>query len=320
MEAFEKYLSIVNSELKKLSFPEEPNGLYTSIDYFLTIGGKRIRPILTLITAEMFSGKIEQEAIDAALGIELFHNFTLLHDDIMDNAPLRRNAVTVHEKWNTNTAILSGDVLYTLALEKIIESNHKAVNQVFLKTAREVCEGQQSDMLFESQKTVTVEQYIEMIRLKTSVLIGCALEVGAILGGANQEDQALCYELGINIGLAFQLQDDYLDTFGTHAKVGKRIGGDILENKKTFIYLKARELASEEQHQQMEELSREKEDETKIKGFQEIYQILDIPNLSKERISFYFDKGLANLNALTISDEKKEKLSQFIHYLYNRNY
>lgn len=320
MERFEKYVTVIQQAIDQIEFPKEPAGLYDSINYFLHIGGKRIRPLLTLITAEMFCGEINKNAINAAIGIELFHNFTLLHDDIMDHAPLRRNAQTVHMRWNENTAILSGDVLYTLAVENFIASNNMKANQLFLRTAREVCEGQQYDMLFENSDDVTIDNYIEMIRLKTSVLIGCALKAGAILGGASEEDQELCYDLGINIGLAFQLQDDHLDTFGTNPKIGKRIGGDILENKKTFLYLKAWELASNNQKETIKSLLTEQDEVEKINGFMEIFNTLGIQEKSDNIIAYYFDKGVKNLNELSIPEANKEVLSQVIHYLYHRNH
>lgn len=319
MNALEKYIKLIDKELTDIHFPDSPHDLYTSIGYFLNIGGKRVRPILTLIAFELFDSPINQRALDAAMGIELFHNFTLLHDDIMDNAPLRRNSMTVHQKWDTNTAILSGDVMYSLALEKIIVCESLTLSQLFLKTSKEVCEGQQFDMLFETRSNVSIGDYLEMIRLKTSVLIGCALQAGAIIGGADEENQKKMYEIGINIGMAFQLQDDLLDSFGTTKRVGKQIGGDILENKKTYIFLKAWELADDNQKESIKSLLVESDKELKIKGFLELYRQLEIQHISSVLIDEYFCKGMDLLNQIEVGEEQKEVLKNFINHLYNRN-
>lgn len=319
MELLSPYLEEIETEIAQLGFPETPENLYQPLSYFLNIGGKRIRPVLTLIGSEMFD-KITPEAVSVAVGIELFHNFTLLHDDIMDNAPLRRNFQTVHEKWNTSTAILSGDVLFVKAMEKILKGQSRQLNQLFLTTAREVCEGQQMDMNFETQPKVSIDEYIEMIRLKTSVLLGCALQCGAIIGGANEEDQEKLYQLGVNIGIAFQLQDDHLDTFGLSPKVGKSIGGDILSNKKTFLYLKALELASESQKQQFGQLLSEKNPEIKIKQTVTLFNELNVQHISREKIEFYFQKGTSYLNEIQLPEERKQALKAVIDFLYHRNF
>ncbi len=319
MELLSTYLKKVEKEIIQIDFPSSPKDLYEPLTYFLGIGGKRIRPILTLIGAEMF-GETSQKVLDVALGIELFHNFSLLHDDIMDNAPLRRSFITVHEKWNTNTAILSGDTLFVKAMEYILKGQSDNLNRLFLTTAREVCEGQQYDMDFEKRSDVSIDEYIEMIRLKTSVLIGCALQCGAIVAGATDEDQEKLYQLGVNIGLAFQLQDDHLDTFGTSSSVGKSIGGDILSNKKTFLYLKAKSLASEKQKHQFDALSDEENPTKKINETIALYNELNIASLSKEKIEFYFQKGIYFLDEIHLSEEKKTPLREMIEYLYKRNY
>lgn len=319
MELSSHYLERIEKEIIQIDIPSTPKDLYEPISYFLKIGGKRIRPTLTLIGAEMF-GESSQKALDVALGIELFHNFTLLHDDIMDNAPLRRNFTTVHEKWNVSTAILSGDTLFVKAMEYILKGQSDYLNRLFLRTAREVCEGQQFDMDFEKRADVSIDEYIEMIRLKTSVLLGCALQSGAIVAGASEEEQEKLYQLGVNIGLAFQLQDDHLDTFGASSNVGKSIGGDILSNKKTFLYLKAKSLASEEQLRAFDELLKEEDTTTKINQTISLYNALNIASLSKEKIEFYFQKGISFLDEIQLSEERKAPLREMIELLYKRNY
>ena len=227
---------------------KEPRNLYEPIDYILQLGGKRLRPVLTLIAADLFGGDY-RKALPAAAAVEVFHNFSLVHDDIMDNASLRRGKATVHQKWNSNIAILSGDAMLISAyclLENYPPDTFVALAKLFSKTALEVCEGQQWDMDFETQAQVSIPQYLQMIRYKTAVLVGAALQMGAIIAGASIENQRLIYDFGVTIGLAFQLQDDYLDTFGDE-DFGKKIGGDILENKKTILYLKALALADEAQ-------------------------------------------------------------------------
>lgn len=318
-ETLINYKAIVEEGLKSLEFPEYPEGLYDSLDYFIHLGGKRIRPILTLMSAEMFD-KITPKIIQAALGVELFHNFSLLHDDIMDNSSLRRNAPTVHRKWNINTAIISGDVLFIESFQKITDCQSTALNNIFLKTAKEVCEGQQYDMLYENSNNVTIEQYLEMIRLKTSVLLGCALQAGAILSETNSLNQQLIYDFGVNIGMAFQLQDDYLDSFGNTIETGKKVGGDILNNKKTFLYLKANELASTTQRQILSELKEEKDNEQKINHTLSIYRQLNVDQLSIQKMNYYFEKGLHCLNEIEINKERKEPLKELVQFLYERNY
>ena len=234
MKSIEDFVSIVQKEINKYNFPEQPEGLYAPLDYFLKIGGKRLRPVLTLLGADLFDGDT-YKALKPAVGIELFHNFTLVHDDIMDDAPLRRSQTTVHEKWNVNTAILSGDVLFVDAFEKIsdVDENHlKEVLKVFLKAAREVCEGQQKDMDFESEMKVSESEYIQMIQFKTSVLLGCALQIGAIISGASKPDAEHLYQFGLSLGTSFQIKDDLFDY--TDAKIGKPTGIDIKEQKMTL--------------------------------------------------------------------------------------
>lgn len=319
MELLLPYVTKIENGLKNLQLPENPANLYEPITYFLSIGGKRIRPILTLLAEELWQESSEK-GLSVALGIEMFHNFTLLHDDIMDEADLRRNQQTIHEKWNVNTAILSGDVLFVEAMKKIIAADSLKINQVFLKTAQEVCDGQQLDMDFEKRNDVTIEEYINMIRLKTSVLLGGALQCGAILTNASDEDQKNIYAFGENIGIAFQLQDDLLDTFGTTAKVGKRIGGDILCNKKTYLYLNAFEKANASQKATLEKLKTETDESIKIEETKIIFNELNIAEITQAKIDEYFKLGIDNLNAIQVEDSKKNVLRSLVDFLYQRNY
>ena len=236
---------IIEKQIDNINFKKAPNELYGPIAYTLKLGGKRLRPALCLMGCDMFGGNIN-EALQPALGIELFHNFTLLHDDIMDKAPLRRGKETVYNKWNTNTAILAGDTMMAIAYDFIMKAPEVVrtkIFSIFNKTAIEVCEGQQYDMNYESQNDVTIDKYLEMIRLKTAVLLAGSLKIGAVIGGANENDTQKLYSFGENIGIAFQLKDDLLDVFSNEDKFGKKSGGDIITNKKTFLYLKAFELA-----------------------------------------------------------------------------
>lgn len=239
MKTFNELRDQISIELEKLNWQNEPRGLYEPIAYELSIGGKRVRPVLTMMACNLFSDDLKA-AVAPALGIEVFHNFTLLHDDIMDRADIRRGLPTVHKKWNDNTAILSGDVMLIVAYQLIAQTpmpHLKEVLDLFSKTAAEICEGQQYDVDYEARKKVEIDEYIEMIRLKTAVLLGCALKTGAIIGNASPADANLLYDVGINIGLAFQLKDDLLDVYGDEATFGKKIGGDILCNKKTYLLI-----------------------------------------------------------------------------------
>src|SRR5690606_4750879 len=247
MQEVRSHLDFINEELSKLNLPQEPAELFDPIHYLLGIGGKRIRPALTLLAAEMFSCDLAK-ALPSAIAIELFHNFSLMHDDIMDKAPLRRGEATVHEKWGINTAILSGDFILIHAYQYIVQNDAKVLAPlltIFNDTAAKVCIGQQLDMNYEQREGVSIVEYIEMIRLKTAVLLGAALQMGATVANAKEKDALALYQCGVNLGIAFQLQDDYLDVYGDSDKFGKRVGGDIAENKKTFLLLKALELADE---------------------------------------------------------------------------
>jgi len=309
--------------LEAKEWVKDPKNLYKPIDYILKLGGKRMRPILTLMAADIFAEDYKK-AMPAALAIEVFHNFTLVHDDIMDDAPLRRGQQTVHEKWDVSTAILSGDAMLILAYQ-YFENYEPVVFQklakLFSKTALEVCDGQQLDVDFETRNDVTVSEYINMIRLKTSVLVAAALKMGAIVAETNEENTNLIYEFGLNLGIAFQLQDDYLDTFGNPATFGKQIGGDIIENKKTYLYLKALENAVSRDKEKLEYYYNQKiEDKSlKIKEVKAIFEKNDIPNLVKGQIELYTEKAFKILPLLNITNSNKEKLKLFGEGLMQRS-
>ncbi|MEA3316550.1 MAG: polyprenyl synthetase family protein [Bacteroidota bacterium] len=322
MYNLEELQKLVNTYIGKEKFDKQPKLLYEPIKYTLESGGKRIRPALVLLACNIFTGNIDA-AIKPAIGLEIFHNFTLLHDDIMDNADLRRNKPTVHNKWNHNTAILSGDAMFIKAYDYFLNSNFnnfREVLKVFNRTAIEVCEGQQYDMDFESRNDVTEEEYLEMIRLKTSVLIAAALKIGALIGGADTPNANLLYEFGVNIGLGFQLQDDLLDTFGDEKVFGKKIGGDIIAKKKTYLLIKALEIADSKTKMDIEDLLELKyDDKKKIADVKVIYNKLDIRRLTKEKISDYYLIATQALSEATISDEAKNELIKFAEKLINRD-
>lgn len=309
--------------LESKQWVRAPKNLYEPLDYILKLGGKRMRPILTLMAADIFSGAY-QKAMPAALAVEVFHNFTLIHDDIMDAAPLRRGKATVHEKWDVNTGILSGDAMLILAYQ-FFENYEPIVFQklakLFSKTALEVCDGQQLDVDFETRNDVTIDEYIDMIRLKTSVLVAAALKMGAIVAEANEKDADLIYDFGLNLGLAFQLQDDYLDTFGDPATFGKQIGGDIIENKKTYLYLKSLAIANDEDRRRLREFYSQKlENNTaKIAEVTQVFESNNIPVLIKEKIANYTEKAFETLSSMRISEENKEGLKNFGLWLMNRS-
>lgn len=315
------YLSFIQEELKKNHIPDTPSNLYDPIRYFLDMEGKKIRPILTLLSAELFGGTKEQ-AKHAALAIEIFHNFTLIHDDIMDEAPIRRGIPTVHNKWNNNIAILSGDVMFVKAYEQLslCESNIlPELLKTFNKTAIEVCEGQQMDMDFENQDSISQEDYIEMIRLKTSVLLGCALEMGAIICGTSAENKKLIYDFGVNIGIAFQIQDDLLDLYGDTKKVGKQTGGDILANKNTLLSILAEMNSSDEQRTELERLKNEKDATSKIEGFKSIFDDLDIKSKCSEVMQSYYEKASKSFSEIN-TQNKNNALLELSNALMNRDF
>lgn len=320
MRTLSEILQIVAQAVESLDWNRPPRELYEPIDYTLALGGKRVRPALSLMAADMYDADL-QEVIPAALALEVFHNFTLLHDDVMDNAPLRRGRATVHEKWSENTAILSGDVMSIEAyrlLAGVPEKNLKQVLDIFTQMAIEICEGQQMDMNFEQQQSVSKSDYIEMIRLKTAVLLASSLKIGALIAGASTSDCELLYEFGINLGLAFQLQDDYLDVYGNEKTFGKAIGGDILCNKKTYMMLSAIEVAKGEDALLLNKWIESKPSTEKITAITQLYTQLHIDEICRERIDFYHKKAVENLENLSVSVEKLQPLKKLMVKLMHR--
>jgi len=313
MKSFDEINQLVTFELEQLNWNKEPTGLYEPIGYVLSMGGKRIRPVLTLMACNLFSDDIKQ-AVNSALGLEIFHNFTLLHDDIMDRADVRRNKPTVHKKWNDNTAILSGDVMQIASYRFMAMTPEKYLKQsldLFSQTATEICEGQQYDVDFETRDHVKAEEYLEMIRLKTAVLLGCALKTGAIIGGAGEKDAQLLYDFGINIGLAFQLKDDLLDVYGNEASFGKKIGGDILCNKKTYLLIHALELAKDQDTSELQhwlKTAGENSDTQKIAAVTSLYNKLGVKSICEDKMEYFYSKAIANLQKVSVLENKKQEL------------
>ncbi|MDR0573611.1 MAG: polyprenyl synthetase family protein [Tannerella sp.] len=323
MLSVEQVLERVKSEIDKMDFDMSPRCLFEPIKYILALGGKRIRPSMTIIACNIYNGNIE-EAIKPALGMEVFHNFTLLHDDLMDQADKRRNKPTVHKKWNTNTAILSGDAMVIAAYQLIGETSESHLSKIlnlFSQTALEICCGQQYDMDFERRNDVAQDEYIEMIRLKTAVLMACCLKTGAIIGGAPESDAEYLYNFGINIGLAFQLQDDLLDVYGNTETFGKNIGGDILCNKKTFLLINAVNHANKEQKDKIEYFKNPLNTftpEEKIKAYTEIYNQLKIKDITQVRINNLYEHAMNELSKLTASTASLSELKRFCNMLMQR--
>jgi len=314
-EAFLKYLNDFKVE-------RQPASLYQPIQYILDLGGKRLRPVLTLMTAEIFNCDYKK-SLDAALSIEVFHNFSLIHDDIMDDAPLRRGKETVHEKWDINTGILSGDAMLIMAyqlFENYDAKTFQALAKLFSKTALEVCEGQQYDMDFETRDDVTIEEYLKMIEYKTAVLVGAAMKMGAIVAEASEKDQQSIYQFGKNLGIAFQLQDDYLDAFGDPKTFGKQVGGDIIENKKTYLYLKALEFSNDEDALQLQHLFgiSPSENNDKIESVKQLFIASGSADATQQEIKNYTNIAFSVLEDIAISEEKKQVLKQFGEQLMSR--
>ncbi len=314
----------IETALESIAFVREPRELYEPVDYAISQGGKRVRPALVLLACDMFGGDVEK-AIYPALGIEIFHNFTLLHDDIMDDAPIRRGNETVYKKWNANRAILSGDVMMILANEyisKVEQATLKNVLHAFNKAAGEVCEGQQYDMNYETAQHVSIQDYLKMIRLKTAVLLAASLEIGAIISGTDKENIHNIYSFGENIGMAFQLQDDLLDVFGKEEKFGKQTGGDIAANKKTYLYLKALELAKDEDIKILNKYFKVKNipDDVKIKAVKELYIKWKVKEHAEREIKRYHTEALNNLSNISVPEESKKELRQFAEKLLVRDY
>lgn len=319
----EELMEQIHNYIENLSYMREPEGLYEPIEYVLGLGGKRLRPVLMLLAYNLFKEDVESIFPQAA-GIETYHNFTLLHDDLMDNADVRRNKPTVHKKWNANTAILSGDAMlilsYCFMMQGCPSEYMKEVMEVFGATALEVCEGQQWDMEFETRTDVTVDEYIRMIRLKTSVLLAGALKIGAVLGGASAEDAQLLYDFGITMGLAFQLQDDYLDVYGDPAVFGKKIGGDILCNKKTFMLITALAHADKADREELLKWIRATNyvPEEKIAAVTALYNKVGIADICMQKINAYYDEGLELLGKVSVEPRLKENLRHFVCRLMDR--
>ena len=323
MQEIKSYQDSFLSYLESYTVERKPVRLYDPINYILTLGGKRLRPILTLMACDIFDGNFEN-AFDAALCVEVFHNFTLVHDDIMDDAPLRRGKKTVHEKWDLNTGILSGDAMLIMAyrlLESYKPSVFKALLELFSKTAIEVCEGQQYDIDFETRNDVAVTEYLKMIEYKTAVLVGTAMKMGAIVAGAAPQDQDAIYDFGRYLGIAFQLQDDYLDAFGNPETFGKQVGGDIIENKKTYLYLKALEFSSDEKQSELLQWynSQAVNPEQKIKAVKQIFIDSNAEKATKKIVEDYTKKAFDILERIPIAEEKKTILKTFGTGLMTRN-
>ena len=324
MYTSEQLLEKVKDSLADIKFNKKPIKLYEPITYFFSLGGKRIRPIMALMACDMFGGELET-AINPAIALEIFHNFTLLHDDIMDNAPIRRGKETVFKKWNSNVAILSGDTMFALAYKFLIKTNKKYITnilEIFTQAAIEVCEGQQYDMDFETRNDVSESEYIEMIRLKTSVLIAASLKTGAVLGNANKKDVETIYKFGECVGIAFQLQDDLLDVYGNQDMFGKKIGGDIVINKKTYLYIKA---LQEAKNKDLDDLnyyfsSLNFIPEEKIKNITSIYDKLKVKDFTNVLINEYYNKALYYLSELSINENRKNILKKYSDLLMNRNF
>ena len=313
----------INEAVENHVFGDEPKNLYEPLSYILQLGGKRARPLLTLMGAQMFEDNWEN-ALQPSLATEVFHNFSLIHDDIMDEAPLRRGKETVHTKWNQNIAILSGDVMLVKAYELLASVGAEKLPEalrLFNKCATEVCEGQQYDMDFETRTDVSKEEYLHMIKLKTAVLLGFSLRLGAIIGGASEEDAVLLEEFGVKVGIGFQLKDDLLDVFGDQEKVGKQVGGDIISNKKTFLLIDACERASGNEKKELEFwLSAPKfEPEEKVAGVKEIYYELGVKVAAEQVMNKYFDEAFRCLEKVSVADDKKQFLKGYAEYLINRD-
>jgi len=311
----------VDDAFSEIRLPSTPVNLYDPIRYTLGLGGKRMRPLLVLASCQMFGGEIS-DAINPAIGIELFHNFTLLHDDIMDDAPLRRGKETVYKKWNANIAILAGDTMFALANKFMIRTRPQAISlvvELFNQTAIEVCEGQQYDMDYEHFDHVTIDNYLEMIRLKTAVLLATSLKTGAIVAGADSTDCDFIYQFGINIGLAFQLKDDLLDVYGNQEKFGKVTGGDIISGKKTFLYLKALEAAGSETDNFRQLYSSNAIDShIKVLKVKEVFDRFNIKQLTSNLIEEYYQKALHDLSCISLSGEAMESLREYTAGLMER--
>jgi len=322
MRTISDYQDLILKHFESLNYQKEPNNLYEPIRYILSLGGKKLRPVLTLMATEVFDVDYKK-ALAAATAVEVFHNFSLIHDDIMDDAPLRRGNETVHEKWNINTGILSGDAMLILAYQYFEAYEPKIFQELaklFSKTALEVCEGQQYDVDFETRDDVTISEYLKMIEFKTAVLVGAAMKMGAIVAETTEENKKLIYDFGLNLGLAFQLQDDYLDAFGNPETFGKQVGGDIIENKKTYLYLKAMEFASATEKEQLSHLFsiQPNENTDKINSVKNIFNSSGASQATQKAIVDYTLVAFETLQKIDIAPNKKEILKSFGEKLMGR--
>lgn len=321
MKGLELYTAYLEQSISDINIPSEPINLYDPLRYFLSLGGKRMRPMLTLFAGDLFDIP-KEESIHAALSIELFHNFSLIHDDIMDEAPVRRGKQTVHKKWNTNIAILSGDVLFVEAYQQLAKyTDHRLpiLLKRFNETAREVCEGQQLDMDFEKLPNVSESEYIEMIRLKTSVLLGCALEFGAILANRDEETRKHLYDFGVSLGIAFQIQDDLLDLYGDPELFGKQVGGDILSNKKTLLFLKAQSTAELNQDVRFEQLTQMDANNSKIETAKALFEETGAKMETLNAMNDYYQKAMQSLEFLNSRGLDVKLLHDLSDFLIKRN-
>ncbi len=321
MQSFELLSQKFALYFDKRHFPSEPASLYDPNEYFLKLGGKRIRPVLCLMGNELFE-EIKEDAWHVGTAIELFHNFTLIHDDMMDKAPLRRGMETVHTKYGENTALLAGDVMLVTAYEelnKISLEYLQSILRLFNKTAKEVCEGQQMDMDFEKMETVSFDAYLKMIELKTSVALAASLQTGAILGGAGERNQHLLYDFGKKLGIAFQVQDDYLDAFGDPQKFGKQVGGDILANKKTFLLLHALETSSAAQQKELKSLLAGNPPD-KIEKVVQIFHDCKVDEWALQLKNKYLDEAFTHLEDIAVLSKRKEPLKELAHFLVKREH
>lgn len=319
----EKIQSLINDYIDNQDFTGNPSELYAPIEYILRQGGKRMRPTLCLLACDMFGGNVD-DCMVPAVATEIFHNFTLVHDDIMDQAPLRRGMETVYHKWNSDIALLSGDTMLIKAFQYVLAMKKDYSYDVFAelcKVALEVCEGQQFDLNFETQDDVSLDSYLEMIRLKTAVLLASVLKIGAIVANADEKSQKTIYDFGINIGMAFQLQDDIFDCYGDVSVFGKMIGGDIADNKKTYLYLKVLELASDEDKNTLLKLFKmpKGRDEKKMETVLDIYAKYDVRNIVTNLMTEYYENSLKNLEDIDIPEDRKQILKDYAAYLYTRN-
>ena len=323
MQSITQLQAIIHRAIAETTYPQTPKELYEPIGYLMNLGGKRLRPVSVLMACNLFTDNVDK-AIKPAMAIEVFHNFTLMHDDIMDNAPLRRGKPTVQHKWSNNVAILSGDVMLVEAYKLIMQVDSAIlpdVLQIFNDTAVGVCEGQQIDMNFETLNNVTEADYLNMIRLKTAVLLGAALKTGALVGGASKTDASLLYDFGINLGLAFQLHDDILDIYGDPEKFGKQVGGDITSNKKTFMLIKAKELASADTAQRlMDWVNRSDSPQEKVTAITDIYDQLNVRQLAEQKMAYYADHALECLQQVSAAAARKETLYSFANGLLIREH